>query len=157
MEEHSLHWLALTTEEIVASKFPGRVVLTPEELAEVWKGKTTRGVVEGIRAKLKAGTLIPGLKKNGGRWEIPVEDLIKVIKGLADDSKPRPITTPTMSNPTPGRRNRPPLGQRRDVYDYQTVWQAVFDQLDLFDAEETKKALREAVTKSGVPDDDRII
>ncbi len=157
MDADSLRWLALTTAEIISSKFPGRAVLTPEEVAEVWKGKATRGVVEGVRAKLKAGTLIPGLKKNGGRWEVPVSDLIRVIDGLADDSAPRSIQAPVMPNSSNRKRQRSPLGPRIGVLDFQSFWAEVFDQLDIGDAEGTRRAIRAAVSDSGIPDDDRII
>ena len=110
----------LTTAEIIAAKFPGRVVLTPEEVAEIWKGKTTRGVVGEIREKLKRGTLIPGLSKNGGRWDVPVSDLIKAIDALiADPLAPRPVTYPQGSAPScPGGRKRAPIPKgRMGVFD----------------------------------------
>lgn len=105
----------LTTAEIIATKFPGRVVLTPEEVAEVWKGKTTRGVVGEVREKLKRGTLIPGLRKNGGRWDVPVSDLIKAIDALASaPSTPHPFDYP--QGPTvirPRGRKRSPIPKGR--------------------------------------------
>src|SRR5690606_35499620 len=121
---------------------PGRVVLTPEEVAEVWKGKATRGVVGGIREQLKNGTLIPGLKKTGGRWVIPVSDLIKVIDGLADDSTPRDVDLPQVPSPTvqKGRKKAPIPKGRLGVFDF---WSQVFHHLEAIQSQEDQDFLRE--------------
>lgn len=140
-----IRWLALTTAEIIQQKFPGRAVLTPEEVAEVWKGQVTRSSVESIRQRLKAGTLIKGLRKNGGRWEVPVADLIHAIEGLVSHQKddPQPVARRGLSTAnTVGLRKRSPLGPRLGVLDVQSFWQEVFEAIDMDDAQALRDELR---------------
>lgn len=50
--------LALPTSTIIQDRFPGRVVLSPEEVAEVWRGSRSRKAVGAIRKRLSRGTLV---------------------------------------------------------------------------------------------------
>ena len=100
------------TSDIIRERFPGRGVLTPPEVAEVWRGERTREAVGAIRKRLSRGTLIPGLKKNGGRWEIPVGSLIKAIERLdaggeddEDDEDDQPVHP--QAAPPSGTRHAP--------------------------------------------------
>jgi|GEM_PF-1994085 hypothetical protein len=106
MEDHQL--LGSLTADIIRERFPGRIVLTPEEVAVVMKRKPTRGTVQGIRERLKSGTLIPGLKRQGGRWEVPVAALVNAIDGMTrSDIESRPALHPR-AVPRHGR----PIGPR---------------------------------------------
>lgn len=79
------------------------------------EGQDARGVVGGIREKLKNGTLIPDLGKNGGRWHVPVSELIKAIDVLIPDpSVSRPFDYPQGLTPIrPGGRKRSPIPKGR--------------------------------------------
>lgn len=131
------------TSDIIRERFPGRGVLTPPEVAEVWRGERTREAVGAIRKRLSRGTLIPGLKKNGGRWEIPVGSLIKAIEALdgggdeyEDDEDSQPIHP--QAAPPSGTRRRA-IGPR--MSDTVGFWDEVFDALDLLEAQWRQAAL----------------
>lgn len=129
------------TSEIIQQRFPGRVVLTPDEVAEVWRGSRSREAVGAIRKRLTRGTLIPGLKKSGGRWEIPVESLINAIKGLtagvdADEVEPTPVH-PQAAPPSATRRRA--IGPR--LSDIVGFWENVFEVLDMIAAEVQRSSL----------------
>jgi len=135
--------LHATTEEIINGRFPGRVVLTPPEVAEVWRGERTREAVGAIRKRLSRGTLIPGLKKNGGRWEVPVEGLIKAIERLGsggDDDVEEEDDQPVhpQAAPPSGTRKRA-IGPR--MSDTVGFWDEVFRELDLLEAQWRRAAL----------------
>ncbi len=53
--------MTTTTADIIRERFPGRVVLTPAEVAEVIGQHPDH-----VRDRLLSGTLIPGLRKDGG-------------------------------------------------------------------------------------------
>lgn len=134
--------LCSITSDIIRERFPGRGVLTPPEVAEVWRGERTREAVGAIRKRLSRGTLIPGLKKNGGRWEIPVGSLIKAIERLdgggdddeEDDEQP---VHPQAAPPSATRRRA--IGPR--MSDTIGFWDEVFDALDLLEAQWRQAAL----------------
>lgn len=131
------------TSDIIRERFPGRGVLTPPEVAEVWRGERTREAVGAIRKRLSRGTLIPGLKKNGGRWEIPVGSLIKAIERLdaggeddEDDEDDQPVHP--QAAPPSGTRKRA-IGPR--MSDTVGFWDEVFHELKLLDAQWRRAAL----------------
>ncbi|MCL7713203.1 helix-turn-helix domain-containing protein [Stenotrophomonas mori] len=94
-----------TTADIIRELFPGRVVLTPAEVAEVIGQH-----VDHVRDRLLRGTLIPGLRKDGGRWRVPVADLAEAIDGLARPSPPPVLTRSQMASTASPTRRRRPLG-----------------------------------------------
>lgn len=124
------------TSDIIRERFPGRGVLTPPEVAEVWRGERTREAVSAIRKRLSRGTLIPGLKKNGGRWEIPVGSLIKAIERLdgggddEDEEDEQPVHP--QAAPPSGTRRRA-IGPR--MSDTVGFWDEVFHELDRLEAQ----------------------
>lgn len=98
------------TLDIIRARFPGRATLTPEEVAEVIHGSADRAIVGGVRDALVKGIIIPGLRKLGGRWLVPVGPLAAALDALAD---PDPLPT------TPHHKTRhtvivhPPVAPRR--------------------------------------------
>ena len=131
------------TSDIIRERFPGRGVLTPPEVAEVWRGERTREAVGAIRKRLSRGTLIPGLKKNGGRWEIPVGSLIKAIErldGAGDEDEDEEDDQPVhpQAAPPSGTRKRA-IGPR--MSDTVGFWDEVFHELELLDAQWRRAAL----------------
>ncbi|MEE6228413.1 hypothetical protein [Stenotrophomonas maltophilia] len=92
--------LALSTAEIVQTTFPGRATLTPAEVALVLFGIGDKSGAQRVRERLDKGSLLPGLKKSGGRWLIPVASLVASLEALE-----KPI--PTMMEE--GRGNQGPV------------------------------------------------
>lgn len=80
--------LALSTAEIVQTTFPGRATLTPAEVALVLFGIGDKSGAQRVRERLDKGSLLPGLKKSGGRWLIPVASLVASLEAL---EKPVPV------------------------------------------------------------------
>lgn len=135
--------VAGVTSTIIQDRFPGRVVLSPEEVAEVWRGSRSRKAVGAIRKRLSRGTLIPGLRKNGGRWEVPVEGLVKAIERLTaggdedeDEEDDQPVHP--QAAPPSGTRKRA-IGPR--MSDTVGFWDEVFHELELLDAQWRRAAL----------------
>ncbi|RDS85948.1 hypothetical protein [Dyella psychrodurans] len=97
----------MSTLDILRERFPGRVALTPKEIAQAIHGDAaaTKKRVESIREKLDAGTLIPGIRKGKGekRWLVPIDAL---ARALDDRSRPddRPVLPPALV--PVGRRSR---------------------------------------------------
>ncbi len=58
--------------------FPKRIALTAEEVAQVLRGKSTRGVVQRVREGMKEGRY-PGARKIDGHWQLPLSDLAKIL------------------------------------------------------------------------------
>ena len=141
METLAVH--ACVTGTIIQERFPGRVVLSPEEVAEVWRGSRSRKAVGAIRKRLSRGTLVPGLKKNGGRWEVPVEGLVKAIERLmggGDEDEDEEDVQPVhpQAAPPSGTRRRA-IGPR--MSDTVGFWDEVFHELELLDAQWRRAAL----------------
>lgn len=60
--------------DLLLRQWPGKVALTPEEVAVVLSKQP-----ETIREKMRDGSL-PGAKKQGGRWVLPLPDLADYIE-----------------------------------------------------------------------------
>lgn len=133
--------LHAVTEEIITGRFPGRIALTSEEVAEVWRGSRSREAVGAIRERLSRGTLVPGLKKNGGGWDVPVEGLVKAIGKLmagGDEDEDDPASIHPQAAPAGGTR-RCAIGPR--VSDTVEFWSEVFATLDMLEAEARRASL----------------
>lgn len=91
----------VTSTELLQAAFPGRSSLSPKEVARAiyGEGKDTRKRVEQINRALNEGRLVPGLRKDGPRWRIPIASL-----GAAMDRRVQPVAT--LDSPTPTRRSR---------------------------------------------------
>jgi len=142
----NFHILALSTAEIVQTTFPGRATLTPAEVALVLFGIGDKSGAQRVRERLDKGSLLPGLKKSGGRWLIPVASLVSSLEAL---EKPAPammeesrgnqgpvyISMRTGSSPS-RRRSRAPIGHRPGILAMQTkeVWSKVWEKYDVLSA-----------------------
>lgn len=113
------------TARILQERFPNRIVLTAKEVAEVIHGKMDAATVQRVHRELERGILIPGLRKEGGRWRIPVQALIRSIDGLTHS--PEPVgpydfsKSIHFSNPISSsmRRRKSTVGYRPGVYGLQ--------------------------------------
>lgn len=89
-----------TSKELLQSIFPGRVVLSPREVAMAMFGKSDRSATNSVRDLLQQGLLIPNLSMVRGRWLIPVAALGKALDDLHPE---RPVE---MIRPGAGPRGR---------------------------------------------------
>jgi hypothetical protein len=103
------------TADIIRERFPGRAELGPDEVAAVLHGRTDRSAVQRVREELDRGLLVPGLRKRGGRWRVPVGPLVAALDGLAEtapSASPAPAGRHTVVIPAPvpaqKRRGRVP-------------------------------------------------
>lgn len=80
-------------ERILRDMFPDQATLSPEDLAQALMGSRSRGVANGIRDKLRNEELIPGLRKVGNVWRIPIGKAAEVLDGL------------TAAPPSPAKRS----------------------------------------------------
>ena len=126
---------AKTSTEILQEAFPGRVAISPKEAAKAiyGEGKDTKKRVESIRGQLDNGTLIPGLRKRGARWSIPIAAL-----GEAMDERRRreQASTPIVHASSPGR-SRSNIGPRmyfQAVERSRVVWTLLLQELDALNA-----------------------
>ncbi len=129
--------LQSVTSTIIQDRFPGHVVLSPREVAEVWRGSRSRKAVGAIRKRLSHGTLIPEWKKNGGRWEIPVGSLIKAIERLdggGNEDEYEENDQPVYPQPQASA-----IGSR--MSDTANFWDEVFHELDGLEAQWRQAAL----------------
>lgn len=119
---------------------PPKVMLTVEDVALVL-GRTGAGGYEQTRGQLAAGAIVPGLRKMGGSWLVPITALAAALDGLVntDDegtSTPKPMAArravvpanPVADRPRRGRiPNRLKQQQLRAVHFWAVVlnrWQA---------------------------------
>ncbi len=56
--------------------------MTPAEVALVLFGIGDKSGAQRVRERLDKGSLLPGLKKSGGRWLIPVASLVASLEAL---------------------------------------------------------------------------
>lgn len=134
---------ACATGTIIQERFPGRVMLTPAEVAEVWRGSRSREAMGAIRKQLSRGTLVPRTKKNGGEWEIPVEKLIKAIERLGsgdheDEGEECGLPSHRQAAPLSGTRRRALSPRMSDTVGF---WDEVFTELDRLQAQWRQAAL----------------
>jgi hypothetical protein len=129
--------LALTVADNIAAKYPKLPHLNPKQVADVLWDRTDRSAMNSVRDRLMAGTLIPGLPKQGGRWLVPTEDLIRIFDNMVGEIGKRSGARPTGSklpNPSRGtgkRRFRAPIGPRVGIYGFGEVfaeWDRLLDQ-----------------------------
>lgn len=134
---------ALSTAEIVQTTFPGRATLTPAEVALVLFGINDKSGAQRVRERLDKGSLLPGLKKSGGRWLIPVASLVASLEAL---EKPQavmkeegrdnqgPVFIPMRSGTHLKReRSKSRIGHRPGILAMQSqqVWEKVWEKYDV--------------------------
>ena len=96
---------------ILRVMFPDKPLLSVEDVARVLN-KTGAGGYEQTREQLAAGVIVPGLRKLGGSWLVPVTALADALDGLVDANiaglaipKPLPTRhTVTRANPIVPRK-----------------------------------------------------
>ena len=139
----------MSTLDILRTKFPGRVTLSPKEVAQALHGdaKTTKKRVEAVRKKLDDGTLIPGIQKARGdkRWSIPLDALARAL-----DERGRPDVAPLLPPAlTPiGRKTRMTnIGPRmtRLMERSRAVLQSILDEMFALDALDDREILLSVV------------
>ena len=139
----NFHILALSTAEIVQTTFPGRATLTPAEVALVLFGIGDKSGAQRVRERLDKGSLLPGLKKSGGRWLIPVASLVSSLEAL---EKPQavmkeegrdnhgPVFIPMCSGTHLKRgRSKSRIGYRPGILAMQSqeAWEKVWEKYDV--------------------------
>lgn len=82
---------------LLREMFPGKLMLTVEDVARVL-GRTGAGGYEQTREQLANGVIVPGLRKMGGQWLVPIAALANALDDLVDlDSlaraSPKPLPT----------------------------------------------------------------
>ena len=134
--------LALSTAEIVQTTFPGRATLPPAEVALVLFGIGDKSGAQRVRERLDKGSLLPGLKKSGGRWLIPVASLVASLEAL---EKPVSVIEEGRNNQGPvfipmrsgthlkQGRSRGRIGHRPGILALQSqeVWGKVWEKYDV--------------------------
>lgn len=80
---------------LLREMFPGKVMLSVEDVALVL-GRTGAGGYEQTREQLAAGVIVPGLRKMGGSWLVPITALAAALDRLVaidDDglASPKPM------------------------------------------------------------------
>jgi len=124
---------------LLREMFPGKLMLTVEDVARVL-GRTGAGGYEQTREQLANGVIVPGLRKMGGQWLVPIAALANALDGLVDlDSlaraSPKPLPTrhsvinanPVVDQPRRGRiPNRLKAQQARAL----AFWAAVLTRFD---------------------------
>jgi len=96
---------------ILRVMFPDKPLLSVEDVARVLN-KTGAGGYEQTREQLAAGVIVPGLRKLGGSWLVPVTALADALDGLVDGNTaglaiPKPLPTRhtvTRANPIVPRK-----------------------------------------------------
>jgi hypothetical protein len=63
--------------------FPGKLMLTVEDVARVLR-RTGAGGYEQTREQLANGVIVPGLRKMGGQWLVPIAALADALDSLVD-------------------------------------------------------------------------
>ena len=162
----NFHILALSTAEIVQTTFPGRATLTPAEVALVLFGIGDKSGAQRVRERLDKGSLLPGLKKSGGRWLIPVASLVSSLEAL---EKPAPVMMeegignqgpvyiPMRTGSSPSRRrSRAPIGHRPGILAMQTreAWNNVWEKYDALQTIEdfrNRQILQDELSKDLLP------
>ncbi|WP_448228848.1 hypothetical protein [Pseudoxanthomonas mexicana] len=107
--------------------YPGRLGLSPEEVALVLKHSTTRGVVQRVREAMKNGRY-PDARKIDGRWHIPIE-VVAEIYAPTPQTSGQIVSVAAGSTPRLGGRRRSAIGPRmrflRDALFWVSVYRAM--------------------------------
>lgn len=72
---------------VLRKLFPDKAKLTVEDVARVL-GKSGAGGYEQTREQLASGVIVPGLRKLGGSWLVPVTALAQALDGLTEAVSP---------------------------------------------------------------------
>ena len=100
-----------TSSELLQSIFPGRVTLSPREVALAMYGKADRGAANAVQDLLQHGLLIPNLPKVRGRWLIPVAALGQWLDELQSEPVRPKMLFPTVASPRRSSWRAPPAAR----------------------------------------------
>ena len=78
-----------STLDLLKSMFPGKVMLTIDDLALVLRNENSRATRESVAGAIRRGDILPGLRKSMGRWLVPITTLAAWLDSLtvaADES-----------------------------------------------------------------------
>lgn len=102
----------------VARKYGARLTLNPREVAELIEGNSDALTVKSIHRRLANGSLVPNLRRSGGRWLVPVDALLDAVDALTQAPPAVRLSISPAGPPGPERRRgrkpmSPALGVRR--------------------------------------------
>lgn len=143
---------------LLREMFPGKLMLTVDDVARVL-GRTGAGGYEQTREQLANGVIVPGLRKIGGQWLVPIAALANALDSLVDvDTLGRaiPKSLPTRHTVVSGnpvvdrpRRGRVPDRLKAQQARALAFWPAV---LARFDAERLDGVWPSANAESDEPE-----
>lgn len=100
--------------QILQAQWPGRATLSADETAQAMEdvfGMT--GSYEVVRRQIKAGEIVPGLRRRGGKWIIPILDLADAMAHrLAPEDSALPLPTPRHRHQSAKKSSGAPLPAR---------------------------------------------
>lgn len=98
-----------TSTQVLQDAFPDRVTLGPKEIAQAiyGAGKDTKKRIEAVNRALNEGRLVPGLRKSGARWSVPIASL-----GRALDQQRTVPAGQDMNRPEGRRSSQSTIGPR---------------------------------------------
>lgn len=139
--------------EVLQEAFPGRAALSPKEIARALhgEGKDTKKRVEAVRGALDAGTLIPGLRKDGARWRVPIAAL-----GAAMDARVRLAHGGGLPDMPPQRRKAHSTIGPRMLFQRQravAVWRQILVEVEELRASEVQADMQKKTPPACAPQD----
>lgn len=101
---------AKSSTEVLQEAFPGRAALSPHEIAQALFGKekATKKRAESVRRALDEGRLVPGIRKSGPRWLVP----IAALGAALDEQRPTQVTPSQDPVRMPRRSKHSTIGPR---------------------------------------------
>jgi hypothetical protein len=111
--------------DLLKELFPRRVMLGVDEVAEVLAVGGKAGSYEQTRRELKEGRIIPGLRKHGGVWRVPLTAVAEALDRMIEitpapqDKKVRRVRPQASDAGTAyGARGRKPDALRARIAEY---------------------------------------
>lgn len=101
------------TLDMLRSLFPGKVMLTVEDVAQVMGLEKGRAGREAISAALRRGDVLPGLRKVLGRWLVPITALANWLDSLSQQREVVPPPTSAARRGSSVDRGGRPTGRPR--------------------------------------------
>lgn len=143
----------MSTLDILRARFPGRVVLTPQEIAQAIHGDAaaTKKRVEAIRKKLDAGVLIPGIRKGKGekRWHVPIDALARAIDARAQPDDRTILPPALVPLGRRGRMTNPGPRLLKWMERSPIVWRAILDEIGILVSLDDRAALLASIDRTG--------
>ncbi|HMM68483.1 MAG TPA: hypothetical protein PKC03_16225, partial [Dokdonella sp.] len=89
-----------STLDLLKSMFPGKVMLTIDDLALVLRNENSRATRESVASALRRGDILPGLRKSMGRWLVPITTLAAWLDSLTVAAEESATNVPSASRGT---------------------------------------------------------